>query len=64
MMQFELTAALTVVAVMGLTFPSTRHLGLLSLAVLCVMYPLTVLALLVLTGGVFLFMNHRKRKRP
>ena len=64
MMQFEVSTALAVVAVIGMAFPTTRHLGLLSLAVLCVMYPLAVLTLLAITGGAVLFWIYKRRKRP
>ena len=49
-----------VVATVGLMFSSTRQLGLLCLAALCVWHPWVMVALLLIGGGAFVFWNHRK----
>ena len=59
MARFEMTVALTVVAVVGMMFSSTRQLGLLGLAVLCLLYPWPVVALLLIGGGALLFYQMR-----
>lgn len=60
MSRLSLAASLAVVASVGLMFSSTRQLGLLCLAVLCVLYPWVMVALLLIGGGAFVFWNHRK----
>ena len=62
MSRLELAASLAVVTVVGMMFSSTRQLGLLCLAVLCVLYPWPMAALLLMGGGAFLFLTYRKRK--
>ena len=55
-----LGATLMVVATVGLMFSSTRQLGLLCLAALCVWHPWVMVALLLIGGGAFVFWNQRK----
>lgn len=57
---FALTAALITITVLGLCFGSTRKLGILSAAVLCFLFPFAVLTLLLIAGGVGLFLKLQK----
>lgn len=52
---FDLTLALVVVAVLGLSFPSTRQIGILSTAILCFIYPMLVILLLLIGGSVYYY---------
>lgn len=60
MSRLTLAASLAAVASVGLMFSSTRQLGLLCLALLCVLYPWPVSALLLIGGGAFVFLSYRK----
>ena len=51
----DLTLALVVVAALGLSFSTTRQIGILSVAVLCFIHPALVLVLILVGGGVFLY---------
>ena len=53
----DLTLALVVVAALGLSFSTTRQIGILSIAVLCFLYPALVIALILMGGGIYLFFH-------
>ncbi|SFC17489.1 hypothetical protein SAMN05216344_110120 [Polaromonas sp. OV174] len=55
----DLTVVLMVVAALGLMFSSTRQLGILSMAVLCFLYPVPVIAVLLIAGGIVIFNRYR-----
>lgn len=52
---FDLSLALVVVAALGLSFPSTRQIGILSTAILCFIYPVLVIALILIGGSVYFY---------
>ena len=56
---FDLTLALLVVAALGLSFSTTRQIGILSIALLCFIYPALVLLLILIGGGVFFYQRQR-----
>ena len=56
---FDLTLALLVVAALGLSFSTTRQIGILSIALLCFIYPALVLVLILIGGGVFFYQRQR-----
>lgn len=58
-MKLDLTLALVVVAALGLSFSSTRQIGILSTAILCFLYPALVIVLMVVGGGIYFY--HRQR---
>jgi hypothetical protein len=49
-----ITAALIVAAVLGVSFRTTRHLGISATAALCVIYPWLAFVVLVIAAAVFL----------
>jgi hypothetical protein len=49
------TLVLVVVALLGLSFSSTRSIGLLSTATLCFLYPVPVALALIGGGAIFYF---------
>ena len=51
----DLTLALVVVAALGLSFSTTRQIGILSVALLCFLYPALVLVLILIGGGVYFY---------
>jgi hypothetical protein len=51
----DLTLALVVVAALGLSFSTTRQIGILSVAVLCFLYPALVVVLIFVGGGIYFF---------
>ena len=53
----DLTLALAVVAALGLSFSTTRQIGILSVAVLCFIYPALVIVLILIGGGVYFYRN-------
>ena len=53
----DLTLALVVVGALGLSFSTTRQIGILSIAVLCFIYPALVLVLILIGGGVYFYRN-------
>ncbi|MFZ2218866.1 MAG: hypothetical protein WAV85_09310 [Rhodoferax sp.] len=53
----DLTLALVVVAALGLSFSTTRQIGILSVAVLCFIYPALVIVLILIGGGVYFYRN-------
>jgi hypothetical protein len=55
----DLTLALVVVAALGLSFSTTRQIGILSVAVLCFLYPALVVVL-IFVGGYFFHTINRK----
>lgn len=55
----DLTLALVVVAVLGLCFSSTRQIGILSIAVLCFVYPALVIVLILIGGSAFFYLRQR-----
>lgn len=54
----SLTVALLVTAALSLSFSSTRKMGILSIALLCFLFPLPVLALLLIAGGVMCYWKY------
>ena len=48
-----ISCALAVAAGIGLAFPQTRAIGILCLAVLCLLYPIPVTLALVVVGGMY-----------
>ena len=50
-----LTLALVVVAVLGLSFTQTRQLGIVSVALLCFLYPAFIVVTLLLAGVALIF---------
>ena len=55
----DLTLALVVVGALGLSFSTTRQIGILSIAVLCFIYPALVLVLILIGGGVYFYQRQR-----
>jgi uncharacterized SAM-binding protein YcdF (DUF218 family) len=55
----DLTLALLVVAALGLSFSTTRQTGILSVALLCFIYPALVLVLILVGGGVYFHQRQR-----
>ena len=51
----DLTLALVVVAALGLSFSTTRQIGILSVAVLCFICPALVIVLIPIGGGVYFY---------
>jgi len=51
----DLTLALVVVAALGLSFSSTRQIGILSTAILCFLYPALVVVLILVGGGIYFY---------
>ena len=56
----HITLALVVVAGLGLLFSTTRQLGLLCVFVLCILYPVLIVALVLVGGSVFVYLKLRK----
>jgi hypothetical protein len=56
----SVTLALVVVAGLGMAFPSTRNIGLLSTALLCFIYPVFVIVLILIGGSVYFYQNRSK----
>jgi hypothetical protein len=56
----SMTLAVVVVAVLGMAFSSTRNVGLLATALLCFMYPVLVIVLVLMGGGVFIYQRRSK----
>lgn len=54
----SLTVALLVTAALSLSFSSTRKMGILSIAILCFLFPLPILALLLIAGGVMYYWKY------
>lgn len=52
-MTVGLTAALIVAAVLGLSFRSTKVIGITATAVLCFLHPWVAALVVVITGAVF-----------
>ena len=52
---FDLTLALVVVAALGLSFSTTRQIGILSVALLCFLYPALVIVLILIGGGIYIY---------
>ena len=55
----DLTLALAVVAALGLSFSTTRQIGILSIALLCFIHPALVFVLILIGGGVFYYQRQR-----
>ena len=51
----DLTLAL--VAALGLSFSTTRQIGILSIALLCFIHPALVFVLILIGGGVYFYRN-------
>lgn len=51
----SVTLALLVVAALGLTFSSTRQIGILSVAILCFIHPVVVVFLMAGAGVYFYY---------
>ncbi len=49
----SLTLALLVVAALGMSFSSTRQIGILSTAILCFLHPAIVILLILIAGSVY-----------
>ena len=55
-----MTFALCIAAVLGLTFASTRWLGVLCSYLLAVRYPVPFFVLLLIVAGVYLYVHQRR----
>ncbi len=51
----DLTLALVVVAALGLSFSSTRQIGILGMAILCFIHPALVIVLILMGGGIYFY---------
>lgn len=54
---FPLTVALISALALGMTSNSSRYISVLALSALSFLYPFSVLVLLALAGGVFLYLR-------
>ncbi len=59
-MKLDLTLALVVVAALGLSFSTTRQIGILSTAILCFLYPALVIVLIVVGCGIYFYQHKPK----
>ena len=55
----DLTLVLLVVAALGLSFSTTRQIGILSIALLRFLHPALVLVLILIGSGVFFYQRQR-----
>lgn len=53
-----MTSALCAAGLLGLMFESTRWIGIACVTVLMLLYPLSFLLLLLVGGGVAIFLNY------
>ena len=55
-----ITCALIAAAVLSMLFASTRKIGIISVALLCLLFPIPVLALVLIVIGTYNYLTHVK----
>ena len=56
----SITLAVVVVAGLGMAFANTRNIGLLGMALLCLLHPVFVIVLILIGVGVCVYQRRRK----